>query len=43
MANSGISKGSGVAPLLKAPAGNALCVVTTTPVQYSGSITYQQF
>ena len=43
MANSGISKGSGVAPLLKAPPGNALCVVTSTPVQYSGSITFQQF
>jgi hypothetical protein len=42
-AQAGIAKGSGVGTLLKVPSGNALCVLTSAAVQYSGSVSYQQF
>jgi hypothetical protein len=42
-AQAGISKGSGVGTILKVPAGNALCVLTSAAVQMSGSVSYQQF
>ena len=37
-----ISKGGGLGPVLVVPAGNALCVVTTT-APMSGSVSYTQF
>jgi hypothetical protein len=43
IANSGISKGSGTGTILKVPAGNALCVLTSAAVQMSGSISYLQY
>jgi hypothetical protein len=42
-AQAGVSKGNGAAMVLKVPAGNALCALTSASVQYSGSITFQQF
>jgi hypothetical protein len=42
-AQAGIAKGSGAAPVLVVPAGNALCALTSAAVQMSGSVTFQQF
>lgn len=42
-AQAGIAKGSGIGTILKAPAGNAVCAVTVGAVQYSGSLSFQQF
>jgi hypothetical protein len=42
-AQAGIAKGSGVGTILKVPAGNALCVLTSAAVQMSGSVSYIQF
>lgn len=42
-AQAGISVGTGVAPVLIVPAGNALCALTSAAVQMSGAVTYQQF
>jgi hypothetical protein len=42
-AQAGISKGSGIGPVLVVPAGNALCVLTSAAVQMSGSVSYQQY
>ena len=39
----GIAKGVGLGPVLTVPAGNALCAVTSTAVQMSGSVSYTQF
>jgi hypothetical protein len=39
----GISKGDGGFTVLKVPAGNAACAITSAAIQYSGSISYQQF
>ena len=41
-AQTGISKGSGVGPVLFVPASNALCAVTSAAVQMSGSVSYNQ-
>jgi hypothetical protein len=43
VAQAGIAKGDGTGTVLKVPAGNALCVLTSASVQYSGSVSYQQF
>ena len=43
IAQAGISKGSGSGTVLKVPAGNALCVLTSAAVQMSGSVSFQQF
>jgi hypothetical protein len=43
IAQAGISKGNGLGPVLIVPSGNALCAVTSTGVQFSGSISYAQF
>lgn len=43
VAQAGISKGDGSAPVLVVPSGNALCILTSAAVQMSGSLTYQQF
>jgi hypothetical protein len=42
-AQAGIAKGDGNGTILKVPAGNALCVLTSAAVQMSGSVSYQQF
>jgi hypothetical protein len=42
-AQAGIAKGSGIGTILKAPAGQAVCAVTVGAVQYSGSLSEQQF
>lgn len=42
-AQSGISKGSGLGPVLVVPAGNALCANNGTGVQVSGAASYTQF
>jgi hypothetical protein len=42
LAGGGISAGSGVAPILFVPAGNALCILTSTTAQISGSVAYAQ-
>lgn len=42
-AQSGISFGSGLGPVLVVPAGNALCALTTAAVQLSGAVAYTQF
>jgi len=42
-AQTGISKGNGLGPVLVAPAGNALCALTSAAVQMSGSVAYTQF
>ena len=39
----GIAKGNGLGPVLIAPAGNALCALTSATVQMSGSVSYTQF
>jgi len=43
IAQTDISAGSGSAPVLIVPAGNALCALTSAGVQMSGVVTYQQF
>lgn len=43
VANTGISKGSGVGMILKAASAAAVCINNTAAVQASGSITYTQF
>ena len=43
VANGGIAMGTGNGMVLKVPAGNALCVVTSAAVQMSGSLSYQQY
>jgi hypothetical protein len=42
-AGGGISKGSGIAPVLFVPASNALCILTSANTQASGSVSYVQF
>lgn len=42
-AQAGISKGSGLGPVLVVPAGNALCVVNSAAVLIGGSLSYTQF
>ncbi len=42
-AQSSISTGGGLGPVLVVPAGNALCVLTTAAVPISGSVAYTQF
>ena len=42
-ANGGYSAGVGLGPVYVVPAGNALCMVTSASVNYSGSLTYTQF
>jgi hypothetical protein len=42
-AQAGVTQGSGLGPILVAPAGNALCALTTAAVQMSGSVAYTQF
>jgi len=42
-AQTGISKGNGLGPVLVAPAGNALCALTSAAAQTSGSVAYTQF
>ena len=41
VANGGVSVGSGVGAVLKAPSGTSLCIVTTAPM--AGSVSYLQF
>lgn len=43
MAGGQVGKGTGLGPVLIIPASNALCVVTSAAVQYSGSLSYVQF
>ncbi len=43
IAQTGISKGGGLGPVLVVPAGNALCALTSAAVQMSGSVAYTQF
>jgi hypothetical protein len=43
VAQFGAAKGSGLGPVLVVPAGNALCAVSSAPVQVSGSLAYTQF
>ena len=42
-AQTGISKGNGLGPVLVVPSGNALCAFTSAAVQMSGSVSYTQF
>jgi hypothetical protein len=42
-AQAGLSKGGGLGPVWVVPSGNALCVLTSAAVQYSGSVAYTQF
>lgn len=42
-AQAGEAKGSGIGTILKTPAGQAVCAVTVGAVQYSGSLSFQQF
>jgi hypothetical protein len=42
-AQQGIAKGNGLGPVLIVPAGNALCALTSTAIQMSGSLAYTQF
>ena len=42
-AQAGIAKGDGIATVLKVPAGNALCALTSAAVQMSGSVSFNQF
>ena len=42
-AQNGIANGNGLGAVLKVPAGNALCILTSAAVQVSGSLSYQQF
>ena len=41
-AQTGISKGNGLGPVLITPASQALCAVTSAAVQMSGSLSYNQ-
>lgn len=43
IAQAGIAKGNGIAPVLFVPSSNALCVTTSASVQMSGSVSYAQF
>lgn len=43
IAQAGISKGNGLGIVLAIPQSNALCAVTSTVVQYSGSVSYVKF
>lgn len=43
VAQAGIAKGSGLAPILIVPASNALCGVSSAAVQMSGSLAFTQF
>ena len=43
VAQTGVSKGMGLGPVLVVPAGNALCAVTSAAITYSGSLAYTQF
>lgn len=38
-----VTKGNGMGAVLFVPAGNALCAVTSTSAQTSGSVSYSQF
>ena len=42
-AQAGISKGSGLGPVIVVPASQALCATTSAAVQMSGSVAYTQF
>ena len=42
-ANGGVVAGSGIAPVLIVPAGNALCILHTATTQVGGSVAYAQF
>lgn len=42
-AQAGISKGSGLGPVVVVPASQALCATTSAAVQMSGSVAYTQF
>jgi hypothetical protein len=42
-AQNGLAPGGGTSTILKVPAGNALCALTSANVQMSGSVAYQQF
>jgi hypothetical protein len=42
-AQTGLAKGSGLGPVLVIPASQALCVVNSTAIQVSGSLTFTQF
>ena len=39
----GIAKGNGLGPVLIVPTSNALCALTSTATQMSGSVSYTQF
>lgn len=43
IAQAGITVGDGTGIVLIIPAGRALCAVTSTSVQFSGSVSYAQF
>ena len=43
VANAGISKASGLGPVLFVPAGNALCFVNNNAIGVGGSLSYAQF
>ena len=43
VAQFGAAKGSGLGPVLVVPAGNALCAVSSSAAQVSGSLAYTQF
>ncbi len=43
IAQAGISAGTGTGPIILVPKGKALCVTTSTSVQFSGSLSYVQF
>ncbi len=43
VAQAGISAGVGMGPVLIVPQGNALCIITSTSNQLSGSFSYVQF
>ncbi|MGB7976092.1 MAG: hypothetical protein WCF81_17495 [Roseiarcus sp.] len=43
VAQFGAAKGSGLGPVLVVPTGNALCAVSSSAVQVSGSLAYTQF
>lgn len=42
VAQAGLNKGNGAAPVIIVPASNALCALTSAAVQMSGSLAYQQ-
>ncbi|MBA3811683.1 MAG: hypothetical protein H0X27_08605 [Caulobacteraceae bacterium] len=43
LAGGGLTKGTGLGPVLIVPSGKALCIVTSAAVQASGSVSYAQF